>query len=115
MNLFDQLVAQAIRQQDALAPLRPVVEKELLHHDILRELSVAGLLARLVFIGGTCLRACYGSRRLSEDLDFAGGAGFDRKDLKGLPGLLTERLHAKYGLRVEVSAPVREAGNVETW
>ena len=115
MNLFDQLVAQAIRQQDALAPLRPVVEKELLHHDILRELSVAGLLARLVFIGGTCLRACYGSRRLSEDLDFAGGAGFDRKDLKGLPGLLTERLHAKYGLRVEVSAPVREAGNVDTW
>jgi len=36
-------------------------EKELLHHDILRELSAAGLLAGLTFIGGTCLRACYGA------------------------------------------------------
>jgi predicted nucleotidyltransferase component of viral defense system len=115
MNLFDQLVAQAIKHQRALAPLRPVVEKELLHHDILRELSAAGLLAGLTFIGGTCLRACYGSRRLSEDLDFAGGAGFDRKDLAGVGALLAGRLHAKYGLRVEVDKPVRKAGNVDTW
>ncbi|MCF7733597.1 MAG: nucleotidyl transferase AbiEii/AbiGii toxin family protein [Akkermansiaceae bacterium] len=115
MNLFDQLVAEAIKNQRALAPLRPVVEKELLHHDILRELSSAGLLARLTFIGGTCLRACYGSRRLSEDLDFAGGAGFDRKDLAGVADLLVGRLHAKYGLRVEVSEPVREVGNIDTW
>ncbi len=115
MNLFDQLVAQAVANQSALAPLRPVVEKELLHHDILRELSAASLLARLVFIGGTCLRACYGSRRLSEDLDFAGGAGFDRKDLAGVAGLLEDRLFGKYGLRVEVSEPVRETGNVDTW
>jgi predicted nucleotidyltransferase component of viral defense system len=49
------------------------VEKELLHHDILREMSMAGLLKNLTFIGGTCLRACYGSSRLSEDLDFTGG------------------------------------------
>lgn len=115
MNLFDQLVAEAIKNQRALAPLRPVVEKELLHHDILRELSSAGLLARLTFIGGTCLRACYGSRRLSEDLDFAGGAGFDRKELAGVAELLENRLFAKYGLRVEVSEPVREVGNVDTW
>lgn len=115
MNLFDQLVAEAIKNQRALAPLRPVVEKELLHHDLLRELSSAGLLARLTFIGGTCLRACYGSRRLSEDLDFAGGAGFDRKDLAGVAELLVARLFAKYRLRVEVSEPVREVGNVDTW
>jgi predicted nucleotidyltransferase component of viral defense system len=55
-----------------------VVEKELLHHDILREMSEAGLLAGLTFIGGTCLRACYGSPRLSEDLDFTGGRDFKR-------------------------------------
>ncbi len=115
MNLFDQLVAEAIKNQHALATLRPVVEKELLHHDILRELSAAGLLAKLTFIGGTCLRACYGSRRLSEDLDFAGGTGFDRNDLAGVSDLLAGRLHAKYGLHVEVADPVREAGNVDTW
>ena len=115
MNLFDQLVAQALKNQSTLAPLRPVVEKELLHHDILREMSGAGLLARLTFIGGTCLRACYGSPRLSEDLDFAGGTGFSRADLAGLGELLEERLNAKYGLRVEVSDPVRVTGNVDTW
>ncbi|MBV5305324.1 MAG: hypothetical protein J0652_01385, partial [Desulfobulbaceae bacterium] len=34
---------------------------ELLQHDIIREMSIAGLLETLTFIGGTCLRACYGS------------------------------------------------------
>ena len=75
MSLFDQLVEDAIKNTRDLAPLRVVVEKELLHHDILRILSEAGLLSQLTFIGGTCLRACYGSNRLSEDLDFTGGAG----------------------------------------
>ena len=65
MSLFDSLVSQALRAQGELAPLRVVVEKELLHHDILREMSSAGLLHSLTFIGGTCLRACYGSNRLS--------------------------------------------------
>ena len=37
---------------------------------ILREISRAGLLTSLTFINGTCLRSCYGSNRLSEDLDF---------------------------------------------
>lgn len=45
MNLFDQLVAEAIKNHRTLAPLRPVVEKELLHHDILRELSSEEILA----------------------------------------------------------------------
>ena len=31
MNLFDRLVSQAIHHQADLAPLRVVVEKELLH------------------------------------------------------------------------------------
>jgi hypothetical protein len=54
MSLFDLLVDSALQGQPGLAPLRPVVEKELLHQDILRELSEAGLLQRLTFIGGTC-------------------------------------------------------------
>lgn len=115
MSLFDPLVNEALRNQNGLAPLRVVVEKELLHHDILREMSSAGLLARLTFIGGTCLRACYGSSRLSEDLDFTGGADFSRESLAALAQVLVDRLQRKYGLRVEVSEPTRETGNVDTW
>ncbi len=115
MSLFDQLVDVALQNQQALAPLRPVVEKELLQRDILRELSSAGLLAGLTFMGGTCLRACYGSNRLSEDLDFTGGADFSRDSLREVSSTLVKSLAAKYGLQIEVSEPVRETGNVDTW
>jgi predicted nucleotidyltransferase component of viral defense system len=115
MTLFDQLVNAAVQNQQTLATLRPVVEKELLHHDVLRELSSAGLLASLTFMGGTCLRACYGAQRLSEDLDFTGGAHFTRDDLANVGQLLERKLYAKYGLTVQVSAPTRESGNVDTW
>ncbi len=115
MSLFDELVDEALRSRADLSSLRPVVEKELLHHDILREMSEAGLLAGLTFIGGTCLRACYGSPRLSEDLDFTGGSLFERGDLAELGSILTERLRTRYGLPVRVSEPVKTGGNVSTW
>ena len=115
MNLFDQLVDEALRNQQGLSPLRIVVEKELLHHDILREMSRAGLLATLTSMGGMCLRMCYGSSRLSEDLDFTGGADFNRERLSDLAAVLIDRLQRKYGLRVEVGEPTRETGNVDTW
>ena len=115
MSLFDQLVDEALRSRADHAVLRPVVEKELLHHDIFREMSAAGLLAGLTFIGGTCLRACYGSPRLSEDLDFTGGAEFRREDLAGLAEVLTERLSTRYDLPVQVSEPKQTAGRVSTW
>ena len=115
MSLFDALVDEALRNKGEFAPLRMVVEKELLHHDILREMSDAGLLTRLTFIGGTCLRACYGSNRLSEDLDFTGGADFSKESLSLLAQVLIDRLYTKYGLVVDVSEPIREAGNVDTW
>ncbi|WP_275628051.1 nucleotidyl transferase AbiEii/AbiGii toxin family protein [Pseudomonas sp. 273] len=115
MSLFDRLVDQALSNTPELSPLRVVVEKELLHHDIMRILSEAGLLEKLCFIGGTCLRACHGSRRLSEDLDFTGGADFEREDFAHLKAALVISLESKYGLAVEVSEPVREQGNVDTW
>jgi predicted nucleotidyltransferase component of viral defense system len=115
VSLFDELVDEALRSRGDLSSLRPVVEKELLHHDILREMSEAGLLAGLTFIGGTCLRACYGSPRLSEDLDFTGGSLFQRGDLAELGSILTERLRTRYGLPVRVSEPVKTGGNVSTW
>ena len=115
MKLFDRLVAEAVGNNRELASLQVVVEKELLHHDILREMGAAGLLHGLTFIGGTCLRACYGSSRLSEDLDFTGGSDFSREQLAGFGIILTKRLEAKYNLKTEVSEPVREKGNVATW
>ena len=115
MSLFDQLVDQALQTRADLSPLRSVVEKELLHHDILREIAAAGLLIGLTFIGGTCLRACYGSSRLSEDLDFTGGNEFRRGDLADLGNVLTQRLKSRYGLPVRISEPVKTGGNVSTW
>lgn len=115
MNLFDELVDEALNNKQELAPLRVVVEKELLHHDILRVMSGAGLLTQLTFIGGTCLRACYGSSRLSEDLDFTGGADFTREQLATMSNILVDSLKAKYGLEINVTDPVREQGNVDTW
>ena len=115
MSLFDALVDEALNNKQEVARLRVVVEKELLHHDILRVLSGAGLLTQLTFIGGTCLRACYGSNRLSEDLDFTGGSDFTRDQLAAMSNILIESLKAKYGLEINVTDPVREEGNVSTW
>jgi hypothetical protein len=36
MTRFDSLVQEALRERSDLAPLRPVVEKELLHPGVLR-------------------------------------------------------------------------------
>lgn len=115
MNLFDKLVVEALNNQSNLAPLRVVVEKELLHHDILRVLSYHNLLKDLTFIGGTCLRACYGSVRLSEDLDFTGGNNFSRDNLSHMGKTLVANLQDKYGLHVMVSEPVEDKKNVDTW
>jgi predicted nucleotidyltransferase component of viral defense system len=115
MSLFDELVDEALNNKQEVARLRVVVEKELLHHDILRVLSGAGLLTQLTFICGTCLRACYGSNRLSEDLDFTGGSDFTRDQLAAMSNILIESLKAKYGLEINVTDPVREEGNVSTW
>lgn len=115
MNMFDRLVDEALKNARELAPLRNVVEKELLHHDILRTLSKEKLLNGLTFMGGTCLRLCYGSYRLSEDLDFTGGHHFNKKILSNMSQALIESLKTKYGLYIEISEPKRESGNVDTW
>lgn len=115
MNLFDQLVSEALKTQPDLSPLRVVIEKELLHHDILRTLSQNDLLRQLTFIGGTCLRTCYGGIRLSEDLDFTGGKNFSRENLSAMGQILTDSLNEKYGLQIIVSEPIKDISNVDTW
>lgn len=101
---FDTLVTAAI-QQSGLAGLRPVVEKELLHYDILFCLSEAGLLKNLTFQGGTSLRLCYSSNRFSEYLDFAGGAEFCSADLAEMKDCIEDYLGNRYGLEVTVKEP----------
>ncbi|WP_148244924.1 nucleotidyl transferase AbiEii/AbiGii toxin family protein [Enterobacter asburiae] len=101
---FDALVEEAIRQGGP-ANLRPVIEKELLHYDILFCLSEAGLLKSLTFQGGTSLRLCYGSNRFSEDLDFAGGTEFCSANLAQMKECIEDYLGKRYGLEVTVKEP----------
>ena len=115
MNLFNKLVEQALENQPHLSPLKIVVEKELLHYDILRIMAAHKFLNNLTFIGGTCLRICYNGVRLSEDLDFTGGTEFNKKDLTLLNSILTKELLTKYGLSVHITDPIKESGNVDTW
>ena len=115
MNLFNKLVLEALKNQPQLSLLKVVVEKELLHHDILRIMRDNNLMKDLTFIGGTCLRSCYGGIRLSEDLDFTGGANFSREQLSNLAKILIENLQNKYGLQVTVSEPIKDKQNVDTW
>lgn len=101
---LEELVELAIKQSGASAQ-RPVIEKELLHFDILFCLDEAGLLDRLTFQGGTALRLCYGSNRLSEDLDFAGGKDFCAKNLYEIKHCIEDYIGSRYGLPVHVREP----------
>jgi len=115
MILFDRLIDQAISNQMEYLTLRTVVEKEILHHDILRILNDSGLLKSLVFIGGTCLRVCYGSSRLSEDLDFTAGRDFNIQVFNELADVFKESFLRKYDLPVEVRVPKENDSSVKTW
>lgn len=115
MNIFDNLVNEAIKNQPQLFELRMVVEKEILHHVILRVLSMNNMLKDLTFIGGTCLRYCYGGIRLSEDLDFTGGSTFSRQSLSNMGKILIESIRNKFDLTVKVSTPTKDKLNVDTW
>ena len=99
-SLVEQAMAAGGRQR-----MRPVIEKELLHYDILFALDQAGLLNRLVFQGGTALRLCHGAPRFSEDLDFAGGREFRRQDLDPIKTCIEHTIGRRYGLDVRVRTP----------
>lgn len=99
-DLADRAMATAGRGH-----MRPVIEKELLHYDILFGLDRDGLLDELTFQGGTALRLCYGSPRFSEDLDFAGGRDFSRARVDGIKACLEHYIGQRYGLEVSVREP----------
>jgi len=116
-DLTDRAMAQAGRGH-----MRPVIEKELLHYDILFGLDRDGLLDDLTFQGGTALRLCYGSQRFSEDLNFAGGRDFSRARVDGIKASLEAYIGQRYGLEIRVREPaelVNDPGyrgiHVDTW
>lgn len=115
MNLFDRLLETVLREHPHFASLQAVVEKELLHHEILFAMGQKGFFRDLTFIGGTCLRLCHGSKRLSEDLDFTGGKHFSKSSMQELGQEISDHIAGKYGLSVIVDEPRRESGNTDTW
>ena len=101
---FDELTALAM-SGPGRAHMRPVIQKELLHYDILYSLDNAGLLDRLTFQGGTSLRLCHGSPRYSEDLDFVGGEDFSNRKLEPIKDCIERYIGGRYGLEVSVREP----------
>ena len=103
MQNFAELVDLALG--DGKQSLRPVVEKELLHYDILFALEKERFLQDLTFQGGTALRLCYGGKRLSEDLDFVGGVDFCPNKVRELRECVLDYIGRRYGLEVAVKNP----------
>jgi predicted nucleotidyltransferase component of viral defense system len=101
---FAQLVNKAM-QVENVSHMRSVIEKELLHYDILFALEKGGLLDKLTFQGGTSLRLCYGGNRFSEDLDFAGGKDFSSAMLADMKHCIEKYIGERYGLEVTVKEP----------
>jgi predicted nucleotidyltransferase component of viral defense system len=101
---FNVLVERAMTAGNR-THMRPVIEKELLHYDILFALDKEGLLDSLTFQGGTCLRLCYGAVRFSEDLDFVGGYDFAAAQLFNIKSCIEHYIGERYTLDVTVKEP----------
>ena len=113
---FRAVTDEVVRTSPGLMPCAPVVQKELLHLEILGGMYEAGLLRHLVFKGGTCLRLCYGSQRFSEDLDFSGGTAFTPTVLRDAEDVLRRRIGRTYGLDVDVRHYEKKPGmSVNRW
>lgn len=113
--MIDSLVREALTNKPLLLGLEDVIEKEILHHDIMTVLHKNGLLQQLTFIGGTSLRLCYNSSRLSEDLDFTAGLDFTPDKFLGLAAKLKDHLEGKFGLKVSVREPKLSSTDTSTW
>lgn len=101
---FQEIVDHAMKDR-SLQGLRPVVEKEILHYDILYALETDGFLNGLTFQGGTSLRLCYGASRFSEDLDFVGGQDFSAKRLARMSECIMDHIGKRYGMEITVKDP----------
>lgn len=113
--MLNVLLEQVLRNRPDLLGIEDVIEKEILHHDIMTVLHKHGFLQKMTFIGGTSLRLCYNSNRLSEDLDFTAGLDFKAEKFAGLGNEIQNHLKKKYGLNVSVREPKLSKTNTSTW
>ena len=114
--MLKHYISKILASKPELAGVVPVIEKELLHHDIMRVLVEQGALQQLTFIGGTSLRLCYNSARLSEDLDFYAGVNFKPEQFDGLETEIQQFLTRKYEVDVFVNKLSEESqGNTSSW
>lgn len=118
-KVLEEMIRQAeLATRNELA--QPVILKEMLHYEILSALSDSDMGERLVFQGGTALRACYAGTRLSEDLDFVCGAGSPEPlVIDGVREVLRTSMVNRYGLDFDaVSGPSAVLGDgvgVKRW
>jgi predicted nucleotidyltransferase component of viral defense system len=114
--MLKQQIRQIVQANPDYASVTPVIEKEILHHDIMDVLIKHGAMQRLTFIGGTSLRMCYNSARLSEDLDFNGGHDFKPADFNGLESEIQTYIQNKYETDVWVNKPADDTqGDTASW
>ncbi len=114
--MLKQQIRQILQSNPDYAAVTPVIEKEILHHDIMDVLIKQGVMQRLTFIGGTSLRMCYNSSRLSEDLDFNGGHHFKPSEFDGLEFEIQTYIQNKYETQVWVNKPSGEQqGDTVSW
>lgn len=114
--MLKEQIRQIVQANPDYAAVTPVIEKEILHHDIMDVLVKQGALQTLTFIGGTSLRMCYNSVRLSEDLDFNGGHGFKPSDFDGLEFEIQKYIQNKYETEVWVNKPTEDKqGDTSSW
>lgn len=114
--MLKEQIRQIVAANPDYAAITPVIEKEILHHDIIDVMIRHGAMQTLTFIGGTSLRMCYNSARLSEDLDFNGGHDFKPAHLDGLELEIQEYIQNKYETEVWVSKPTEDKqGDTSSW
>jgi len=114
--MLKEQIRRIVDSNPEYAAISPVIEKEILHHDIMTVLIKEGLMQSLTFIGGTSLRMCYNSARLSEDLDFNAGHDFKPSQFNGLELEIQKYIQNKYETEVWVNKPTEDKqGNTSSW
>ncbi len=114
--MLKEQIRKIVQANPEYAAITPVIEKEILHHDIMDVLIKQGAMQTLTFIGGTSLRMCYNSARLSEDLDFNGGHDFKPADFDGLEFEIQKYIQNKYETKVWVNKPTEDKqGDTSSW
>lgn len=114
--MLKEYIRHIVNSNPEYAAITPVIEKEILHHDIVDVMIKQGAMQSLTFIGGTSLRLCYNSSRLSEDLDFNGGHDFKPSQFDGLEVDIQKYIQNKYETEVWVNKPGEDKqGDTSSW